>query len=71
MTGSLILPPALALIAAGMLLPLLTGRRRVALVLLAPLVSLALVWLVPVGAVLSITVTVWVQVALLPDASST
>ena len=54
MTGSLILPPALALIAAGLLLPLLTGWRRVALVLLAPLVSLALVWLVPVGAGVSL-----------------
>lgn len=54
MTGSLILPPALALIAAGLLLPLLTGWRRVALVLLAPLVSLALVWLEPVGAGVSL-----------------
>lgn len=50
MTSSLILPPALALIAAGLLLPLVTGWLRVALVLLAPLVSLAMVWLVPVGA---------------------
>ena len=53
MASDMILPPALALIAAGLLLPLLAGIWRSALLLAAPLVSLWLVWQVPDGTSLS------------------
>ncbi len=48
MTGSVV-PPALALIAAGLLLPLLRGYLRLAVLLIAPLLALYLVWQVPDG----------------------
>ena len=54
MVSSMILPPALALIAAGLLLPLMRGPARAALLLLAPLLSLWLVWLVPDGPALNL-----------------
>ncbi|MDQ8726509.1 Na(+)/H(+) antiporter subunit D [Bradyrhizobium sp. LHD-71] len=43
------LPPALVLIAAGILLPMLSGRLRPTLLLLAPLLTLYLIWQVPDG----------------------
>jgi multicomponent Na+:H+ antiporter subunit D len=45
--------PAFALIAAGLLLPVLSGRLRLALLLLAPLLALYLVWQVGDGPVAS------------------
>lgn len=54
MENSLILPPALALIGAGVLVPLTRGNVRSAVMLVAPLLCLALVWLVPVGAQLAV-----------------
>lgn len=53
MEASLILPPALALILAGFALPLMRGQGRVALILLAPILSLWMVWQVPDGIGLS------------------
>ncbi len=52
--GSLV-PPGLVLIAAGLLLPALSGSGlwRAALLLVAPLVTLALVWQVPDGAAIA------------------
>lgn len=50
MESSIILPPALALIGAGVLVPMTRGAVRAAVLLLAPLVCLGMVWLVPVGA---------------------
>lgn len=47
-------PPALALIFAGLLLPFLRAEARTALLLLAPLLALWLVWLVPDGVALSL-----------------
>lgn len=52
MTGSLLIPPAAALIVGGFLLPLLRGPLRAAMLLLAPLLTLYLVWQVPDGVVL-------------------
>ncbi|MCB1520584.1 MAG: Na(+)/H(+) antiporter subunit D [Hyphomicrobiaceae bacterium] len=49
MTTSFVIPPALALIAAGLVLPFINGALRSALLLLAPLVTLWLVWQVPDG----------------------
>ncbi|MGH8677623.1 MAG: Na(+)/H(+) antiporter subunit D, partial [Burkholderiales bacterium] len=49
MTASL-LHPALVLIAGGLLLPLVPRRARGALILLAPLAALVLVWQLPDGA---------------------
>lgn len=49
MSASVILPPALALIGAGALVPFLQGRGRAALLLGAPFLSLLLVWMVPLG----------------------
>lgn len=54
MTSSLILPPMLALICAGLLLPLLRGGVRSAVILLGPLLSLWLVWQVPDGTVMTL-----------------
>lgn len=50
MNDSLILPPALALIGAGVLVAFLRGWSRTAVLLAAPVLSLVLVWLVPHGA---------------------
>ncbi len=52
MTAS-VMHPAFALIAAGLLLPVLSGRLRLALLLLAPLLALYLVWQVGDGPVAS------------------
>ncbi|MCB1377212.1 MAG: Na(+)/H(+) antiporter subunit D [Alphaproteobacteria bacterium] len=52
--SELVLPPSLALIAAGLVLPLLRPQPRLALLLLAPLLSLWLVWQVPDGPVLGL-----------------
>jgi multicomponent Na+:H+ antiporter subunit D len=49
-----ILPPALSLIAAGLLLPLLSGRGRAVMLLLAPLLALWLIWQVPDGPAFSL-----------------
>ena len=49
MAVDLVLPPAMALILAGLALPLLRGQARAALILIAPLVSLWMVWQVPDG----------------------
>lgn len=49
MTTSFLLPPALALIAAGLLLPLTRGLLRSLVLLAAPLVTLVLIWQVPDG----------------------
>src|SRR5690606_21593797 len=43
------LPPGLVLITAGLLLTVLRGRLREAVILAAPLLCLALVWLLPDG----------------------
>jgi multicomponent Na+:H+ antiporter subunit D len=48
MTAS-VFPPALALIAGGLLLPLLRGHLRSAALLVVPLLALYLVWQVPDG----------------------
>lgn len=53
MTSSL--PPALVMILAGLLLPLTPRTVRNAGMLLAPLVALALVWMVPDGPALTVT----------------
>jgi multicomponent Na+:H+ antiporter subunit D len=53
MTSNLLLPPALVLIAGGLLLPLLKGGVRAAALLVLPLVALWLVWQVPDGVVLT------------------
>ena len=45
-------PPGLVLIVAALLLPFLRGRWRAALVLLAPIACLWLVWQIPDGAML-------------------
>jgi multicomponent Na+:H+ antiporter subunit D len=47
-----VLPPGLALIAGGLLLPLLERRLRTVALLVAPLVALWLVWQVPDGVAL-------------------
>jgi multicomponent Na+:H+ antiporter subunit D len=52
MTASLVIPPAFALIVAGLLLPWLRGGSRIVLLLLTPVLSLWLVWQVPDGAAL-------------------
>lgn len=55
MTASVILPPAAALIAGGLLLPLLNARLRPLILLGAPLAALYLVWQVPDGVALKAT----------------
>jgi len=52
MMSNLLMPPALVLIAGGLLLPLLKGGLRVAALLVLPLVTLWLVWQVPDGVAL-------------------
>ncbi|MBM3567324.1 MAG: Na(+)/H(+) antiporter subunit D [Alphaproteobacteria bacterium] len=47
MTASILLPPALPLFLGAALLTIARGRLRAAVMLLAPLVALAMVWLVP------------------------
>jgi multicomponent Na+:H+ antiporter subunit D len=49
------IPPGIILIAIGLLLPLVSGVVRGALVLLAPLTVLAMVWAVPDGPVLTLS----------------
>ncbi|MFQ5625500.1 MAG: Na(+)/H(+) antiporter subunit D [Methyloligellaceae bacterium] len=49
----LLIPPGLVLIAAGLLIPLFRGQARAALLLVSPLVTLWLIWLVPDGPVLA------------------
>ncbi len=46
---SFLIPPALVLIAAGAILPVLSARLRTAMILAAPLVTLVQVWLVGDG----------------------
>lgn len=48
-----LLPPGLVLIAAGLLVPMIQGHARSALLLAAPLLTLWLIWQAPEGAVLS------------------
>ena len=57
------LSPALILILAGLLLPLLRGARRNALFLAAPVAALALVWVLPLGPGLAID---WLGLHLVP-----
>lgn len=52
MTASFIIPPAIALILGGLLLPFLRGPLRAAALLVVPIISLYLVWQVPDGIVL-------------------
>ena len=54
MTLSTAVPPGVILILAGFLLPWLQGQARVAALLVAPLITLALIWQVPDGAVLTV-----------------
>ena len=49
------LPPGLVLIVAGLILPALPVRARQAVLLVAPLLALAMVWLVPDGPALSVS----------------
>ena len=50
MTESVLLHPAFALIAGGLLLPALQGRARSLAILAAPLIALGLLWALPDGA---------------------
>jgi multicomponent Na+:H+ antiporter subunit D len=52
MTSSVVLPPALLLIAGGLFLPLLRGTARTLALLVLPIVALWLVWQVPDGVAL-------------------
>lgn len=54
MTTNVLLPPALVLIAGGLLLPLLKGGARTAALLVLPLMTLWLVWQVPEGVALGV-----------------
>jgi multicomponent Na+:H+ antiporter subunit D len=49
MTTNFIIPPALALIAAGLLIPFLNGTARTVALLVAPIITLWLIWQVPDG----------------------
>jgi multicomponent Na+:H+ antiporter subunit D len=49
MTTNFIIPPALALIAAGLLIPFLNGTARTVVLLVAPIIALWLIWQVPDG----------------------
>ena len=53
MSGVASMPPAIWLIAAGLLVAVMRGRARSAVLLIAPLVTLYAVWQVPDGVVLS------------------
>ena len=48
-------PPGAILILAGLILPLLNDGTRKALILLAPLLTLAAVWSLPDGVALSVS----------------
>jgi multicomponent Na+:H+ antiporter subunit D len=63
MTSSLILHPALVLIAAALALPFLRGAARSTLVLLAPLAAMAALWLLPDGRLIEIA---WLDYTLTP-----
>ncbi|MGE0286523.1 MAG: Na(+)/H(+) antiporter subunit D [Bradyrhizobium sp.] len=54
MTASLVIPPALALILGGLILPMLQVRLRWLAILALPLVTLFLVWQVPDGVSLKV-----------------
>lgn len=54
MMNSLVFPPMLALVGAGLLVPFLRGGLRAAVLLLAPVLSLWLVWQVPDGVALAV-----------------
>ena len=49
MIANVIIPPAIALILGGLLLPFLRGPLRAAALLIVPLITLYLVWQVPDG----------------------
>lgn len=49
MLGSILFPPGLVLLLGGLLLPVVEGKLRSALVLLLPLLTLTLVWTIPEG----------------------
>lgn len=49
MITSIVFPPALLLIAAGLLIPFLSGAARTAVLLIAPVITLWLIWQVPDG----------------------
>lgn len=53
--GSIAIPPGLLLLLGGLLLPLVEGKARQALVLVLPLLTLCLVWLIPLGNHISVT----------------
>ena len=53
------LPPGLILIVAGLLIPLMPGISRPALILIAPISTLAQVWALPEGSNLVITYLGW------------
>jgi multicomponent Na+:H+ antiporter subunit D len=53
MIANLIIPPAVALILGGLLLPFLRGPARAAALLIAPLITLFLIWQVPDGVALN------------------
>jgi len=55
MTESFILPPGLVLVLAGALLPFAAGPTRAALLFIAPVLVLVLVWIMPDGATVSFT----------------
>ncbi len=57
------LPPGLILVVAGLAVPLLSARLRQAVMLVAPLLTLAAVWAVPDGPVLSYR---WLGMELVP-----
>ena len=53
MGTDIVVPPALALIASGLLLPLLGGRGRLIILLFAPILALWLIWQIPDGPAIS------------------
>jgi multicomponent Na+:H+ antiporter subunit D len=54
MTGSLVIPPGLVLIAGGLLLPFLAAPLRALVLTALPLVTLALIWSLPDGVLLQV-----------------
>ena len=63
MSSSVILHPSLLLLAAAAILPFLRGTVRNALVLLAPVLSMAVLWLMPEGKLWEVS---WLDYALSP-----
>ena len=63
MNSSFILHPSVALFAAALLLPLLRGSARSALVLLSPVVAMILLWLLPEGRLWNVA---WLDYQLAP-----